>query len=195
MALYPANSTIKYSESSITEVTKTLSSTFDDVAEEQRKCKQLYPKRRITLGYEFLTKAEARTIWAFYRARKGAFGAFTWIDYKADTYVDEYIGIGTGSQSTWNLPGKSIQSYTVYLDDVEQTETTHYSISEGTGADGEDEITMVSTPAAGEVLTIDFTGYLKVRCTFEEDNLKRDLFPKDELVKSININLKGVLNA
>jgi len=50
MALYPAYSTVEYGNPVIEEMAfKTLFSNYDDLGEERRKRKWLYPKRLITL--------------------------------------------------------------------------------------------------------------------------------------------------
>ena len=57
MALFPAYSSIEYGNPVVEEMQfKTLFSNFDDLGEERRKRKWLYPKRLITLQYNNILK-------------------------------------------------------------------------------------------------------------------------------------------
>ena len=176
---------------------KTLISSFDDKGAEQRKQKWLYPKRDFTLSYVNISKVNAATLWAFYIARGGSYGGFNFfLPEPATGYparVGEYIGTGDGSTTVFNLPSKAAASVTVYLDAAEiDAGGVDYTFGSEGGTDGADKITMETAPAIGEVLTMDFTGVLKIRCRFKDDNMDFDTF-RDFLVTS-GIGLKGLLN-
>ncbi len=53
---------------------KTLISEFEDLGEEKRRQKKIFPTRDLNIAYEWITVAEARIIWQFYQARAGAKG-------------------------------------------------------------------------------------------------------------------------
>jgi len=184
----------------ITHEFKTLVSKFDDEGEENRKQKWLYPKRRIRVRYNFISKAHAETLWEFYLARKGRYGAFNFFvpepQLTYPSYTGEYVGTGDGSTEVFNLPCKSAVSYTVYIDNSEQTEGINYNFTSGGGTDGADKIAfddsnMVS-PSDGAIITCDFTGALKVRCRFAEDFASFSMF-RDRR-GSVSFELQGLLN-
>ena len=158
MALYPSYTSIKYQSAKISDLSKTMRTGFDGLGTESAKRKWLYLKRNITLVYPHLSKTDARTIWTFYRARSGSYEKFSWFDHQLNVFVNEYVGVGDGSTTAFNLPCNSISSYTIYKDSVAQTETTHYTIDLGGGADGADEVNFVAAPASGDHITADFSG-------------------------------------
>lgn len=196
MSVYPENSSIPFDNPvPVTMEFKTLASRHGKHGEEQTKQQWLYCKREIgPLKYSWIDKAsEARPLWQFYQARKGAFEAFIFYLPNSDQYVGEYVGTGDGATTVFNLPCKSSSGRTIYVDGVSQTEGVDYTFSAGGGVDGADKITFTAAPATGQYVTIDFTGLLKIRCRFKEDKLKYEEF-YDRLTK-IGIKFKGLLNA
>lgn len=195
MALFPAYSTVAYGNPVVEEMQfRTLLSNFDNLGQERRKRKWLYPKRLITLQYSNISKTDGRTLFAFYIARSGAYDAFTFFKYELETYVGEYVGTGDASTTVMNLPCKTSSSRTVYLDGVEQTGGgTDYTFGALGGTDGADKITWVAAPAAGERITIDFTGYLKIKCRFKDDNMSFETFMNT--YRTVGIQLQGILNS
>lgn len=171
---------------------KTLTSSFENETESSKQ-KWLFPKRDISLRYKRDSLSQARTIWQFYQARKGKHEPFSLFAPISDTYVNEYVGTGDGSTTIWNLPVKNGSSIAIYVGGALQTLTTDYTISSGGGTDGEDKITFVVAPNAGEYLTADFTGTLKIRCKFAEDSMSWDTL-KGKLFTA-GLKLKGQLNA
>jgi len=199
MATYPGYSEIKYINP-VTIVTqyKTLISNFNDLGEEKRRRKWLYPKRNITLSYAYLSIANATTIWQFYKDRSGAYQSFSFFldsTYDDDkSYEGEYVGTGDGSTVLFNLPSKNATDYTLYIDGVEQTAGgVDYTFGDNDGLDGADTATFEAAPASGERITYDFTGILKVRCRFAEDNLSFEEI-NNKLVTT-GITLQGLLNS
>jgi hypothetical protein len=169
---------------------KTLISNYEPQGREQRKEKWHFPRRNLTINYKDITKEQCRLLWAFYIARKGPREAFSVFLTRTDSYVEEYVGVGDGSTLTFNLPCKSSVGVSVYLDSVIQP--SGYTLTHLSGADGEDKITFDSAPEAGAVITVTFTGYLKVRSRFMEDKTSFDDFYRRVFV--IGLKLKGLLN-
>jgi uncharacterized protein (TIGR02217 family) len=172
---------------------KTIISQYDDLGAEQRKQKWLYPRRNLKLTYAYLTFTEVSTLWEFYLARKGSYEAFNFFFPFSETYVGEYVGTGDGSTVIFNLPAKTSTHYKVYIDSVAQTESTNYTFGSGTGADGEDKVKFTAAPTDGARITYDFTGYLKVRCRFEDDKMDMETFYAR--LTGTGLKLKGLLNA
>lgn len=174
-------------------VFQTLRSSFGRTPSPQRKAVQLYPTRDFALKIDRVTITQGRVLYAFYLARKGAFEAFSFFHPLSGVYLGEYVGTGDGETLAFNLPSKGASLYEVYIDGAEQTETTHYTITSEGGADGEDLLSFLAAPASGQRITLDFTGQLKVRCTFAEDRLTFETF-LSRLV-SVGLSLVGELNA
>lgn len=189
MAAYPDYSEVPQHEPYEEEIHyKTLISNFDDLGEEQRKQKWLYPKRIINVKHRYVTQAQGRTIWEFYKARKGAYEAFNYFVPEATAYTAEYVGTGDDSATSYNLPCKGISSRTVYINGASVAST----IATAAGADGADLIRFGTAPSAGDRITISFTGRLKVHCRFAEDNLSfEQLYSR---MVSAGVKLQGLLN-
>lgn len=190
---YPSSTSVAYVEPVKQEIKyKTLISTFDGGVE-TRKQKWLYPRRDITLQYKYLTKAQMNILWAYYLSMKGGYTAFNFFLSYSDTYVKEYVGTGDASTTIFNLPAKTSSSYTLYKNDVALTAGgVDWTFGSGSGTDGADKATMTVAPASGAKLTFSFTGFLKVRCRFE-DNFDYDTFTT--YLMTCGIKLKGILNA
>lgn len=197
MATYP--STIKYTDPVRTTLRwQTLVTEFDN-GEENRKQKNTYPRRDITLKYTALAKSEMETLWEFYNARKGSYEAFAFFESTGagssgyHSYSSEYVGTGDSTTTTFNLPAiNSSANHTVYVDG---SSSTAYTFTAGGGANGEDQIDFNAgdEPGSSEQVTYSFTGRLKVRCRFAEDSLDYETM-YDRLVNH-GITLKGLLNS
>lgn len=195
MAKFPDYSEINYSSTVVGGANfKTLITNFDDLGRERRKRKWLYPKRIVRLSYDHKSKTDAMAIYQFFLERAGSYEVFTFFDHTIDTYENEYIGTGDGSTLIYNLPCRGSSSRTIYVNGAEQTITTDYTYSALGGTDGCDEITfeVASVPTDGHRITMDFTGNLKIRCRFKEDEFTFETFLNQ--FKTFGIELQGLLN-
>lgn len=175
-------------------VFQTLRSQFGPMGQERRKACQLFVKRNFSIRCEQVSLAQARTLYDFYLARKGSFEAFNYFHPLTHTYAtQEYVGTGDAATEVFNLPAKSSSVYAVFVDGVEQTDTVNYTIETGAGADGADKLTFTVAPALGSRITYTFTGRLKIRGSFAEDNLTFETF-LSRLV-TVGLMVKGELNA
>jgi hypothetical protein len=190
---YPTSTAVPFVEPVKQEIKwKTLITPFDQ-GEENRRQKWLFPKRDLTLKYNYLTKAQMNILWAYYLSMKGAYTAFNFFLPYSDTYVKEYVGTGDASTTVFNLPAKTSSSYTLYVDDVAKTAGgVDWTFASAGGTDGADKATFNSAPAAGAYITFSFTGFLKVRCRFE-DTFDYDTFTT--YLMGTGVKLKGLLNA
>jgi len=178
----------------------TLRTQFNTESVESRKRKFIYPRRDITVKYNYITKAYAETLWEFFIARSGSYESFNFFmpepELSYPSYAGEYVGAGDGDTEVFNLPCKNSLAQTVYIDGVEQTDGTNYNIDAGTGADGADRLEFndsgMVAPSDGAIITIDFTGTLKIRSVFADDVLSLSIF-RDMLV-SCGVELRGLLN-
>jgi len=171
----------------------TLISNYDGGGE-QRRSKLLYPKYNVTIQYKNLSLAEGKNLWEFYEARHGADEAFYIYDLsllfgQAFNHNGLYCGTGDGTTDTFDIPGRSTSSQTIYVDGVD--DTTNTTILVGGGVSNSDRVQFdVAAPASGIIITADFTGYLRIRVRFKEDKLPRQLFISK--LYSYGIKLKGL---
>lgn len=158
------------------------------------KQKWLFPRRSFPLKYQYITVANARTLWQFFIACKGKHLPFNFFHLFESTYLGEYVGTTDGTTLIYNLPSKMASGYTVYVGSVAKTGGgVDYTFTATGGEDGADKITFAAAPAPGQYITIDFTGRLKVRCKFGEDLMSFDTF-YNRLVTT-GLTLKGLINA
>ena len=162
---------------------------------EQRLQKSLFAVYDVTVKYYGLSSADAKTLWEFYMARKGAFEAFYIYDLAllagvSFVHTGMYAGVGDGATDVFDIPGRSTSSQTIYIDGNEQSTPTDYSILTGGGVSGSDRIDFVSAPAEGNIITCDFAGFLRIRARFLHDELPRELFIRN--LFNYGIELKGL---
>jgi hypothetical protein len=160
---------------------------------EQRKQKWTFPKYNVRIPYssKSLDDPEMQTLWDFYLARKGPFEAFYIYDFTLDVTMDynaQYVGVGDGSTTIFDIPGRSTSAQAIYFDEVDQA--AGWSILTGGGASSSDRVSFSSAPAAGVIISCDFTGYLRMRCRFADDRLSRDSFLG--IAFGFGIKLKGL---
>jgi len=116
----PLEETIQY---------KTLVTRLNDLGEEQRRAKWLYPRRAFSLKYQAISVSQAKTLWDFYTQRRGRYEAFNFFYPTSGTYTGEYVGTGDGSTKVFNAPCKSATGVTVYVDGVTQPESEYITLT------------------------------------------------------------------
>ena len=190
MATYPMTSPDPEYPLRISPVYRTIISEMD-AGTEQRRAKWLFPRYDAFVSYNVLTAAEMDTLWRFFIARRGRWGSFYLVDTALIDHDGLYVGVGDASSLTWDLPGVDTGSVKIYLDGVEKTVTTHYTLAAGGGEADADRVTFTSAPAAAAVITCDFTGYLRCHVRFDLDRLDRELFTA-ELYRLGGVQFRGV---
>ena len=189
MAEFPSSPVPSYSLS-LKQRWNTVVADFDG-SNEQRRQKSVFPKYDVSLHFENLTEAEIATLWAFYTARGGNFESFYFYTIpNTEVWTGQYIGVGNGSETIFDIPGKSTSDQTIYVAGVPQMLTTDYSILTGGGQASSDRVEFVSAPAAGSVIKCDFTGYLRILCRFKEAEMSRELF--EYLLYKASLELRGL---
>lgn len=187
MAEFPTSPVPKF-PLTITQVWSTIITTFDSGAE-QRRAKVDFPKFNVEMSFDPLSKSEFQTLWAFYQARKGSYEAF--YIYTIPTTEDWdslYVGVGDGATQIFDLPGKSTSAQSIYVDGVLQS--SGYSILTGGGTESADRVSFTSAPTTGDVISCDFTGYMRIHCRFSEDSMSKEMF--SYVLYKTNLNLTGV---
>jgi hypothetical protein len=192
MALFPQYDEIPYLPG--VKITPRFSTSISSLSggQEKRRAKFTFPLYDLEISYDMLTLENARTIWQFYKDRQGSYGAFYFYVPYSDTYEGEYVGTGDGSTTQFDVPGKTVSSYTVYIDGTEKTEGggDDYTLAQSAGVEGAAQLTFASAPAVGEQISVDFTGYYRFKVRFAEDNLPFDVFYQN-LIR-LGISLVGV---
>jgi len=161
---------------------KTLVSDFES-GKEQRRKRWAFPKRRFTIPYNAIDPDETDVLWKFYQERSGAYEAFWFIYPLRKKWYGEYLGVGNGTQVTFDLPSYQTESVYVYKDGV----YSYWTFIDGGGQAGADRVEMGVTPEDGTILTADIDGQLRLPMRFEQDNLSEELF--DYLLSRSQISL------
>ena len=178
MATYP-ESPVPIYPLTVTPRFKTITSGMDSGSDE-RTAKWLYPKYDVAVRYESLSATEVQTLWDFYLARKGGYEAFYVYDLSllatvTKTHTTQYMGTGDATTTTFDVPGRSTSSHDVFVDAVEIADAD-YTVLTGGGSSSADRIQFDTAPAAGEILTVSFAGYLRMRVCFAQDQMDFNLF-------------------
>jgi hypothetical protein len=146
----------------------------------------------VTVRHEAITKAQIATLYAFYLARSGSYEAFNFFLTYSNTYSGEYVGTGDGLMLAFDLPAVNSTDHKLYVDGAEQEAGIAYTFSAAGGADGADRVTFAVAPNDGTRITCDFTGNLKIRARFAEDNMTYQTF-YNRLVNA-GLQIRGLLN-
>lgn len=147
---------------------------------EQRNINWSQSRGRWNVASGIKTKADMDTFIAFFRARQGRAVGFRFKDWTDFQVTAGNIGTGDGSETAFQLRKQYISggvtvnreiikpvagSYTIYVDGVSQTETTHYTVDTTTGI-----VTFVSAPGNALEVTADFEFDVPVR--FDTDMME-----------------------
>ena len=154
---------------------QTVVSPFDS-GKEQRRSKQVQDLYDVVLTYDKLSLADFDTLWNFYQSCKGKYQTFYYYDQEENrrTWTEVYCGLGDGSTTIFDLPGKNTSGQSVFFNGALQG--SGYTILTGGGAESSDRIEFTSAPLAGIIITASFTGDLRIKCRFKEDKLTRRNF-------------------
>jgi hypothetical protein len=114
---------------------------------------------RARAGWKILPQTDLVTIRTHYKANKDSATGFTLFDFDTWPWTSVAIGTGNGSQTVFNLGAKEVQASGITIRD-NGSPIGFSARLVGTGTDGQDQISLTSAPAAGHVLTADFTGRL-----------------------------------
>ena len=172
MSEYPTSPGIQQ-PLSIRQRWRTIVSAFDG-GNEQRRQKGTFPRFDIVLQYQYLTVAEMMILWNFYLARAGMAAAFYFYCLDVEDCAGLYCGIGDGAEEIFDLPGKTTSDQAIYLAGVLQE--SGYTILTGGGAENSDRVEFDTHPVEGVVITCNFTGYQRIHCRFDKDDMTRERF-------------------
>jgi len=187
MSEYPA-SPVPQIPYEITSNWKTIVSAFDS-GKEQRRQKQTYPKYDIGLTYNALVESDFAILWNFYQSMLGSLTAFYFYTIESSDWDGLFIGTGNGDVQILDIPGKSTTNISIYYDG-EEISSDDYTILTGGGSENSDRIAFDTAPLINTIVTCDFTGYMRIRCRFEEDKLTKQAFA-GKLYRT-GIKLKGL---
>lgn len=112
-----------------------------------------------------LSFANSRIAISFYNTNRGTTVTFFDFDWTME-FTAENIGTGDGSALNFTIPAKETTSHAenaqplVYVNGVLKTVATHYNITAGSGALGEDRVIFTggNAPPNGHAVTITYSG-------------------------------------
>lgn len=170
----------------------TLVSPFDSGGEQRREG-WVFPKYNATVQYHALSAANQQLLWNFFMATKGQKNAFWFFDPapiagNVTSHVGQYVGIGNGVSQIFDLPGKSTSTRVLYVNGAVQSSGFSYLTGGGDGS--ADRVQFTVAPALGDLITVDFTGQLRIRSRFAADKLSRESFSR--ILFNYGIKLKGL---
>lgn len=174
MAVFPNTPEPEYPEVTTPQY-RTLVTDFQS-GKEQRRQLWSFPKRSFALKYGALDQSESDIVYNFFNARKGRFETYTFFFPFVESHVGEYVGVGNGSTTVFDLPSKNTDSGTLTVYEAGTTSSPQPTFSSGTGTDGRDQITFSSAPATGDYITADFDGQLGLKMRFNADVMPKELF-------------------
>lgn len=162
---------------------------------EQRRAQWVYPKFDVTVTYTALVSSNVQNLYDFYMDRRGSYEAFYVYDMALHKSISRshdglFVGNGDSTTLTFDLPGRSISAETIFLDGSSVSSST-YAILTGGGESSADRVQFDAAPSTGQVITADFTGYLRIRARFADENLPFELFEAN-LQRTGAINLMGL---
>lgn len=117
---------------------------------------RLYQLYACSLKYDNIVYASISALWNFHQQMRGRLLPFTFTDWAGwdgspvgIAWPRLYAFTGTGSDvstgaRTFDVPMKSSSSYTLYRAGSALALTTDYTLSAGTGADGRDQVVLVT---------------------------------------------------
>lgn len=166
---------------------KTLATDFES-GTEGRNRRWRFPKRTFGLTYKMktFTAAQRDAIYEFFQNRLGIYEPFWYFDLQERKWLDQKLGVGDGAEDTFDLPGNGTVT-AVYVDGVATVDFT-YSAGTGDPAEGAvDQIIFDAPPADETLLTVDFTGYLRIKGRFKDDKLTEEIAARHFVNFSVSI--------
>lgn len=122
----------------------------------QAKFLDLWGRVRQTCGGTMhLSEYNAGLATQFFEANRN--GTFDYFDFIRKTYTNVLLGTGDGIVTTFTFGGKDVVEQVVRVAGVAKTAGTHYNVSVGTGALGQDQVifTAGNIPTAGQEVRAD----------------------------------------
>jgi hypothetical protein len=144
-----------------------------------------YPQMTVNLTWpkRVLPSTDYVALYDFFIAMRGKATAFTFFDFNqwksspvGIQWNHVYTCVRDGIATVYDLPGKNMTSIAVYDNATLLTLTTDYTVSAGTGTDGRDKITFVTTGTVGHTVTVSFVGRRAMKAHFIADEMPFDTF-------------------
>lgn len=151
------------------------------------------PRRNVVIYYKRLTTTQANSFWEFYRSMDGPLTAFVFYYPHERVYYEESFGSSTGTEDIINLPCKGLQtgeSFKLQRGNVVLNYPSDYTLSLGTGPNGEDQADLDTPGSAGQTYFFSFTGRLKIKARF--DNKPIRYREEKTLSTDITVRLTGL---
>jgi hypothetical protein len=145
-----------------------LVSEFDSGCEQRRRLLR-FPKRKIHLEYNNISRTDRDTLSNYWQTMNGSYTDFHVFDWTSRAWHDEYVTTCTGtSTGPYDLHGKTISTGTLVIwYNGSTTHTIEFYSSSGT--DGAACINLTTGTTAGALVTSYFDGKLRIRARFGKD--------------------------
>lgn len=117
----------------------------------------LWGRLRHMFSLQFsLSLADYETLMAFYETYRAT--SFKFYDHAKRTVYRNTLATGNGVLTTFTIPGKETSAVSVWINNVLKATPANYTISVGTGADGEDRVVTAVAVPNGQLLEIEWYG-------------------------------------
>ena len=130
--------------------------------------KWLSPRYSFSLGYSLLNPSDARSIADHVMAQGGSAFSFDWFLWMSMHWLWAPIGFAAAGQTTFTIPGKETSEHEFFTN--VNTPVTSFSISTGTGSQGEDRVVFTTAPATGAWVWANFRGRRRFTVRYESDD-------------------------
>ena len=160
---------------------------------ESRRAVWSSPRRNVTIFYKRLTVTQANSFWEFYRSMEGPLSSFVFYFPHERVYYEESFGSSSGTEDIINLPCKGLQtgeSFLLQRGHVVLNYPSDYTLSLGTGPNGEDQADLDTPGSVGQTYFFSFTGKLKIKTRFSEKPIR--FVEEKTLSTDITVRLIGL---
>ena len=130
--------------------------------------KWLRPRYSFGISYSLLEPADARTISDHVMAQGGGAFPFDWFLWTAMHWLWVPVAVAAAGQTLFTIPGKETSEHEFFTGTG--TAAPSYTISTGTGAQGEDRVTFSTAIATGATLWMNFRGRRRFTVVYESDD-------------------------
>ena len=191
----------------VTDTFRTISSPEYDAGKMVYRSARNYPLFSASLTYgDHSLWTDLTGLYDFFVSCKGSAIAFDFIDFNGwdrtpvgIQWPKLYVGVGTGSTTTFDLPMKSSTSAYLYVNGTDVTANkwvsggfsgSQWKFLSGTGSNGRDQIQFATAPTIGQIIEWKAVGQRVVQAHFTTDNISVSAF--SSLLASTGLAIKEV---
>jgi hypothetical protein len=128
--------------------------------------KWLRPRWSFHATWSLLDAGQARSISDHVVSVAGALQAFDWFFWQQFHWIYVPLGVGDGTTTVWTIPGLATSQQEFF---VNANTTVTGTVTAGTGAQGEDSVTISPAVANGVPIWTNFRGRRRFTVVYERD--------------------------